>query len=148
LLARSAGWPFRDLDSDIAAREGRPVADLIVDHGESDFRERETAALARCGGLERAVIATGGGAFTLERNRRLIGRLGRSVWIDPPWDVLCQRAQRSRRRRPLFESPAQARPLYDRRLDAHPPAGIRVPPSGAARAPAVPARVATRPGLK
>jgi len=148
LLARSAGWPFRDLDSDIEAREGRPVADLIVEHGESDFRERETAALKRCGSLERAVIATGGGAFTLERNRRLIGRLGRSVWIDPPWDVLCSRAQRSHRRRPLFESPVQARELYDRRLDAYRQADIRVRTRGTEQADEVAAMIAAGLGLK
>ena len=103
-LARSLGWTFLDLDSDIAEHEGQPVADLIVERGENWFRERETAALERCARLDRAVIATGGGAFTLERNRRLIAELGASVWLDPPWEALCRRAQRSHKRRPLFEN--------------------------------------------
>ena len=92
-MARDLGWTFRDLDSDIAEHEGQPVAALIVERGEPYFRERETAALERCATIDQAVIAGGGGVFTLERNRRLIAELGTSVWLDPPWEALCRRAQ-------------------------------------------------------
>ena len=146
LLARSLGWKFRDLDSDIANHEGRPVADLIVEHGEGHFRERETAALERCAGIDRMVVATGGGVFTLERNRRLIAGLGTSVWLDPPWEVLSRRAQQSRKRRPLFESPDQARALYESRLDSYRQADVRVSTSGAERAEEVAAEVRRRLG--
>ncbi len=146
-LARSLGWTFLDLDLDIAGFEGQPVADLIVARGESHFRERETAALERCAALERAVIATGGGAFTLERNRRLIGDLGSSVWLDPPWEALCRRARQSRHRRPLFTSPDRARALYESRLDSYRQADVRIRTRGTERKRDVAAEVIRRLGL-
>lgn len=141
LLARSLGWRFRDLDSDIAAHEGQPVAEMILEHGEAHFRERETAALERCAALEPLVVATGGGAFTLEHNRRLIAELGRSAWLDPPWEILCRRAEGSHRRRPLFESPEQARALYEARLDSYRLADVRIRTKGTEPAKLVAARV-------
>ena len=146
-LARSLGWPFRDLDSDIAAHEGQPVAELIVERGEAWFRERETAALERCAALDRAVIATGGGVFTLERNRRLIVELGTSVWLDPPWEMLRRRAEQSRKRRPLFESPDQARALYESRLDSYRQADVRIRTRGTERKRDVAAEIVRRLGL-
>lgn len=132
-LARSLGWTFLDLDTAIAEHEGQPVADLIVERGESYFRECETAALERCAAIDQAVIATGGGVFTLERNRRLIAELGTSVWLDPPWEALCRRAQKSHKRRPLFESTDQARALYESRLDSYRQADLRVRTRGTER---------------
>ena len=142
LLARSLGCPFRDLDSDIAAHEGQSVAKMILEHGEAHFRECETAALERCAALDPVVVATGGGAFTLERNRRLIADLGRSVWLDPPWEILCRRAEGSHRRRPLFESPEQARALYEARLESYRLADVRVRTKGSEPAKVVAASVA------
>lgn len=146
-LAQSLGWTFLDLDSAIAEHEGQPVADLIVERGESYFRERETAAVERCAAIDQAVIATGGGVFTLERNRRLIAELGTSVWLDPPWEALCRRAQQSPRRRPLFESPDQARALYESRLDSYRKADLRVRTRGTERKRDVAAEIVRRLGL-
>ncbi len=146
LLARSLGCPFRDLDSDIAAHEGQPVAEMILEHGEAHFRERETAALERCAAPHPVVVATGGGAFTLERNRRLIADLGRSVWLDPPWEILCRRAEGSHHRRPLFESPEQARALYEARLDSYRLADVRIRTKGTEPAKVVAASVAAELG--
>ena len=146
-MARDLGWTFLDLDSDIAEREGQPVADLIVERGESWFRERETAALERCAALGQAVIATGGGVFTLERNRRLISELGTSVWLDPPWEALSRRAQQSHKRRPLFESPDQARALYESRLESYRQADVRIRTRGTERKRDVAAGIIRRLGL-
>ena len=146
-LARDLGWRFLDLDTDIAEHEGQAVADLIVERGESWFRERETAALERCAAVDRAVIATGGGVFALERNRRLIADLGTSVWLDPPWEALSRRAQRSHKRRPLFETPDQARALYESRFDSYRQADVRIRTRGTERKREVAAEVIRRLGL-
>lgn len=146
-LARDLGWRFLDLDTDIAEHEGQAAADLIVERGESWFRERETAALERCAAVDRAVIATGGGVFALERNRRLIADLGTSVWLDPPWEALSRRAQRSHKRRPLFETPDQARALYESRLDSYRQADVRIRTRGTERKREVAAEVIRRLGL-
>lgn len=147
LLARSLDRPFRDLDSDIAVHEGQPVAEMFLEHGEARFRDCETAALERCAMLDPVVVAAGGGAFTLKRNRRLIAGLGRTVWLDPPWEILCRRAEGSRRRRPLFESPEQARALYEARLDSYRLADVRIRTRGVEPAEVVAATVAAELGL-
>ena len=129
-LARRLGAPFADLDDAVRELEGRAPRELIDDEGERYFREAETRALRHV--LERGdarVIATGGGAWTLERNRALVNAHGcLSVWLDAPFD-LCQRRileGGGPSDRPFARDPARARRLYDERLDAYRLAALRV----------------------
>ena len=66
---RSAGelavtWdvPFRDVDLDIEANEGRSISDIFVDSGEAHFRDLERAAVATALSEHDGVLALGGGA--------------------------------------------------------------------------------------
>src|SRR6202051_3487646 len=45
VLAQRLNWIFEDLDDRIEAREGRTVAEIFRDSGESEFRRAEHAAL-------------------------------------------------------------------------------------------------------
>src|SRR6476661_1846686 len=76
-----------DLDAVVATQQRMSVPDLISERGEPGFREAETDALQLV--LDRQtprIIALGGGAWTIERNRDLINRHGcLSVWLDAPF---------------------------------------------------------------
>ncbi|HEY0173708.1 MAG TPA: shikimate kinase [Pyrinomonadaceae bacterium] len=136
-LARLLGVGFVDLDDALASDEGRGPRELIDEEGEEYFRAAETRALRRV--LEEGavgVIATGGGAWTLERNRSLVGAHGcLSVWLDAPYE-LCRRrieGQGAASERPFARDPERARSLYEQRLAAYRLADLRVsvtPPSG------------------
>lgn len=82
LLAARTGRPFVELDSVVEERAGRSIADIFAEQGERRFREYEAEALAGLDGAPPSIVATGGGAFLAAANRRLMGRLGRTVWLD------------------------------------------------------------------
>ena len=120
-LARSLSARSVDLDDLVAAREGRNAQRLIDEDGEAAFRDAETRALEEALGDGGArVIATGGGAFTFERNRALVSaRECLTVWLDAPFELCWQRTRAEENLRPFARDEAKARELYERRRDAY-----------------------------
>ena len=116
-LARLLGCEMLDLDHVIAERDGRTAREIIEQDGEQSFREVETRILQEV--LEnspRGVIALGGGAWTLERNRNLIDKHGCvTVWLDAPFELCWERILLSGSSRPLARDEGQARMLYAER---------------------------------
>jgi shikimate kinase len=127
-LARLIGAAFVDLDDAVRELEGRGPRELIDEEGEQYFREAETRALRQV--LERGdarVIATGGGAWTLERNRALVAAHAcLSVWLDAPFDLCLRRILDAPPDRPFARDPERARRLYGQRLAAYRLADLRV----------------------
>jgi len=127
-LSARLGCGLVDLDAIITAQQNMSVPDLIQERGESGFREAETAALQVV--LDRQtprIIALGGGAWTLERNRDLIKEHGcLTVWLDAPYDLCWQRISAHSVRRPLAPEEATARKLYGERGPLYALADIRV----------------------
>jgi shikimate kinase len=117
-----------DLDAVVAAQQRMSVPNLISERGESGFREVETAALQLV--LDRhtpRIIALGGGAWTLERNRDLINKHDcLSVWLDAPFDLCWQRISEHSALRPLAPKEATARSLYRERQPLYALANLRV----------------------
>jgi len=129
-LARLRGCAFCDLDGVITAREGRTPRRLIDDEGEAAFRDAETDALREAlGGEGPLVVALGGGAWTLERNRTLVRERGfTSVWLDAPFELCWQRiAEVGADDRPFARDPARALALYEERRSAYALADLRIP---------------------
>jgi len=117
-----------DLDDVVFAREGRTAQQLIDESGEAAFRDAETRALEEALGDESVrVIATGGGAFTFERNRALIREHGCiSVWLDAPFELCWQRTQSEDNPRPFARDKAKAAELFERRRASYALASLRV----------------------
>ncbi len=71
LVADLLGWSFTDTDSEIVRSQGRSIARIFADDGESRFREIEAEIVRRAVAGRRRVVALGGGAVawgdTLER---------------------------------------------------------------------------------
>jgi shikimate kinase len=116
-LAGILGCEALDLDHVIAEREGRTATEIIEQDGEESFREVETRTMREV--LENrptGVIALGGGAWTLERNRSLINKHRCvTVWLDAPFELCWQRILISGSRRPLARDEGQTRKLYAER---------------------------------
>jgi shikimate kinase len=128
-LALRLNLPMIDLDLEIAGREGRTAAQLIIEEGEAAFRVIETTTLRELleGGIVR-VIALGGGAWITEANRSLIRESqGITVWLDAPFELCWQRIEASPEVRPLGRSREQAAQLYSARQPVYQLASIRVP---------------------
>ncbi|MDT5158818.1 MAG: shikimate kinase [Acidobacteriota bacterium] len=129
-LARLLKDSFIDIDESVTKIEGRTPQQLIDEEGEEFFREAETRALRLA--LEEGparVIATGGGAWTMRRNRALVAA-GRclSVWLDAPFELCWRRitASGGGTDRPLARNPERARRLYEERLAAYRLADLHV----------------------
>lgn len=126
-LAVRLGCRAIDLDEFIAAREGRTAQRIIDEDGEPRFRELETAALRAALQTDARVIALGGGAWTVERNRALVAEHeGRTVWLDAPFELCWGRIENCVQDRPLARDPARARALYDARGASYGLADVRL----------------------
>lgn len=114
LLAARLEFDFVDLDQMIESRAGRSISEIFADPGEGEFRRLEAEAIERCRQAERAVIAVGGGAFTFDRNRRIIQEIGKTVWLDCPLATCLERVCGDRSR-PLLAGDEAVESLYLRR---------------------------------
>jgi shikimate kinase len=119
-LAQELGWPFIDIDTEIEAREGRPISQIFAERGEDLFREVETEVVRQFAGRSSAVMALGGGAFVQPANRELIENSGVTVWLDCPLERIRKRLgddstrPLAANRNGLEKLFADRRPLYAR----------------------------------
>jgi len=136
-LGQRLNWVFEDLDDRIEAREGRTVAEIFRDAGESEFRRAEHAALEQAlrelqgGGASARVIALGGGAFVQEENAALLKRSGvPTVFLDAPvedlWQRCCTQARETGAERPLLSSLEQFRELHETRSRSYSKASLKI----------------------
>jgi len=127
LLSERLDLPFIDLDREIERQAGMSVREIFEAGGEALFRRMEHEALAGAVAEPGAVIATGGGTMTVERNLELLEASGVSVWLDPPFSLIAERiGTLGKEDRPLFQDEAQALELYERRLPIYRRADLRL----------------------
>lgn len=128
ILARLLDRSFLDLDQEIEARVGCPIASLIDRDGEPAFRDRETDILRETLTLQPPrVIAPGGGAILRAENRQMMELGGITVWLDAPFDLCWQRIQQDGANRPLARDESVARQRYLDRLPLYQQANVRIP---------------------
>ena len=138
-LGQRLNWVFEDLDDRLAAREGRTVAEIFRDSGESEFRRAEQVVLQQIlrelrGGGTR-VVALGGGAFVQKANADLLKASNLpTVFLDAPveelWQRCCVQASESGAERPLLRSMEQFCELYDARRTGYAKASLQIPTGG------------------
>ena len=125
-LARYLKRDFFDLDHELEARCGVPVATIFDIEGEAGFRRRETIELDICSRQAGIVLATGGGAILAEENRQLLKQRGTVVYLRASATELFRRLE-SYKTRPLLQTAdprqrivelvAQREPLYEQVAD-------------------------------
>jgi shikimate kinase len=133
-----------DLDAIISAQQNMSIPELISERGESAFRDAETSALQVV--LDRQqprIVALGGGAWTLERNRDLISKHECvTIFLDAPYDLCWQRISDHPVPRPLALDEPSARELYRGRHPLYALANIRVEVTDALSADELAAQIA------
>ena len=103
LIAAAMGWKTIDSDRQIEILTGRSIADIFAEEGEAGFRRWETNVIQQVAENDDQVIALGGGAPTIRKNRNAIKRSGRVVLLTASPEILWVRISadaRSRRQRP------------------------------------------------
>ena len=100
---------FVDTDALIVEDAGRAIPEIFSADGEEVFRAMETEAVKKAGMMSGAVIATGGGVVTRERNYRPLSQNGRIVFLHRDLDILPVDG------RPISQNTSKA-DLYAKRL--------------------------------
>ncbi|MGE0313179.1 MAG: shikimate kinase [Lautropia sp.] len=103
-LARLLDRPFVDVDRELEHRLGVDIPTIFDLEGEAGFRRREAALIDELTQRPGLVIATGGGAVTVEANRSVLARRGLVVYLRPGFGDLWHRLRRDRHR-PMLKSP-------------------------------------------
>jgi len=130
-LAQQLDARFVDLDERLSVVFGCSIPEIFQHHGEAAFRAAEAEVLKDLCGADELVVATGGGAFSSESNRRLIDESGGiSVFLDLPWEVLENRLTNDNGGRPVYENAKQGRKLFEERLPGYRCAAVSVALSG------------------
>jgi shikimate kinase len=127
-LAHLLNCQMLDLDSIISEQENQSVSELIKERGEATFRDAETYALQLI--LERKparIIALGGGAWTLERNRNLINENNcLTIFLDAPFELCWKRITEQDAVRPLALDRPGAHKLFHERHPIYELADLRI----------------------
>jgi shikimate kinase len=106
-----------DLDLFTEQSEKRSIAEIINTVGESRYRQIETENLRKILLNNQAqIIALGGGAWTIEENRRLIKEQNfTTVWLESSFEHCWRNIRFSKRERPLAKNKQQTERLFDER---------------------------------
>lgn len=118
-VAADRGWAFLDLDGEVEREEGRSVAQLFAERGETGFRDLESRCLRRLVATAGPwVLACGGGAVLREENRELLRAAGPVVWLQAPPAELARRVgELPGRQRPLLAGPGEVSARLGQLLD-------------------------------
>lgn len=113
-LSRRTGMPFLSLDRFIELKQGAAIAEIFRRRGEPFFRQQEHSALQSIRGLNRTVIAAGGGTVLDPRNRQLMKSMGRIVRLNASRAVIEHRL-RGDLTRPLIKNRRRLRAIFQAR---------------------------------
>ena len=102
ILSSLTGFALVDTDTLVAQEAGQTIPAIFRQHGEAHFRALETKVLQSLVGRIGLIVATGGGAITVEENRKILPEIGPVVWLDASPEQLYQRVKHSKR--PLLQT--------------------------------------------
>ena len=117
VLAKRLNKVFYDSDHVIEERTGVKIPVIFEIEGESGFRHRESAVLDELTGLDKVVIATGGGAVLAQENRDRLRTRGTIVYLRASVKDLLNRTRHDKNR-PLLQTAdplARLNELYEMR---------------------------------
>lgn len=117
-IAKVMGRRFVDTDEMIEAEAKISIPAIFAARGEDYFRELEFEACKKAAELKNAVVSTGGGAMTFQRNVDAIKKGSKVVFLDASFDVICERVGDGNSR-PLFKNRENAKKLYDERREKY-----------------------------
>ena len=91
ILANTIGWDFYDLDKEVEKKEGGKIVRIFENEGEKYFRRIEAEILRNLSIKKNLIIALGGGTLINLKNRRVINKTGKLIFLKSSPDVLYKR---------------------------------------------------------
>lgn len=105
-LAEALGYDFIDTDTFLETRFRQRITDMFATHGEETFRRRERMILEELAGMERTIIATGGGLPCHGDAMELLNQTGLTIYFQCPPEDLAARLELCKRTRPTIRDKA------------------------------------------
>ena len=128
IVAARLGWKFVDADDVIEAEAGMKIAEIFARDGETAFRDREHATIARLAGTDALVLALGGGAIERAETRDLLlttpGTL--LVHLEVELATTLKRCGGTEHTRPVLADQANLAGRYERRLPLYRTAHVSI----------------------
>lgn len=103
LAAKQLALPFYDTDQMLISKFQMTIPEIFAQGGEALFRDMEHQIAKQVCAMPPAVISTGGGMLTFERNGDLLSRHGIIFYIDRPFED-CYRGLALQKDRPLVKN--------------------------------------------
>ena len=128
LLARRLGWSFVDADDAIEAEAGCTIPELFRRHGETAFRERERATIARLADGDGLILALGGGAIEDAATRSLLLNAPDTllVHLEVELATTLARCRDTEHLRPVLADQTNLASRYERRLPLYRTAHVSI----------------------
>ncbi|MBQ7331291.1 MAG: shikimate kinase [Oscillospiraceae bacterium] len=117
LLSEKTGQPFIDADAYLENHFQKSIPDIFAQEGEEAFRLMETQVLEILGKGSGAIIATGGGSVTQERNYPLLHQNGTLFCLERGLDKLATEGRPLSKSGKLAQMYEARRPMYQRFAD-------------------------------
>jgi shikimate kinase len=129
LLAARLGWRFIDVDEVIEQEAGAKIAELFARHGESPFRDREHATIARLAAGDTLVLALGGGAIEHAETRTLLLSTPATllVHLEVELATTLARCAGTEHIRPILADRSNLANRYGKRLPLYRTAHVSIP---------------------
>ena len=93
ILAERMGRRLVDMDEQIEAEFGKPIAQIFADDGEELFRQAEARLCQSLAAESDLIIATGGGALVSDENRQTMEASGPVVCLAAGADTILERVE-------------------------------------------------------
>lgn len=90
LLSQRSNSSFVDIDEAIVTEQGRTIAEIFAEVGETGFRQIEADTIAHAL-MSTGVVSTGGGCVVTERNRRLLKSHPYVVYLKADFETVWER---------------------------------------------------------
>ena len=104
ILAKNLNRSFYDLDEKIENKYNMKIYEIFKDYGEQKFRDIEHQEIKNINEGCSAIISTGGGAFTYERNINILNGLGLTLWLNSSPEIIIERLKKNINNRPLLKN--------------------------------------------
>lgn len=118
ILAKYTGMYIFDVDREFEKKYGK-IPDFFAEHGEAEFRKKETEIMTEAANRKNTVVSTGGGAVLSRKGMAALRRYTSVVYLTADVEILKKRVKNSTRplKNDLERLVAERAPLYEKYAD-------------------------------
>ncbi len=132
LLSEKLAVDAISLDEEIEKKLNMKIRDIFQEFGEKYFREKESEILLEISKKQNIILDLGGGTFIGDANRNIL-KDAKTIFLNAPFEVLCERLENERFKRPLLADDnwkLNASNLYGKRMEFYKKAKIIIDING------------------